>query len=110
MTHSQILELIIENSGQPTRHTFLDSYLGNNHPRHPINAPTMRRIAKEWFRDNRKLSAKEFQKMLDSLIHGESATEKCMAGILLDLSTAEQRRFDPACFEDWLEDLTGWAE
>lgn len=108
--HSQILNLIKENSGTPTQHTFLDSYLGNNHPRYPINVPTLRLIAKEWSKSNRQLSAKEFQKVIDSLIHGKSATEKKMAGILLDLSTKEQRKFDPICFEKWIDQLIGWAE
>ena len=108
--HSELLALIIENSGQATQHTFLDSYLGNNHPRYPINAPTMRLIAKEWSRNHKKMSMAEFAKMLTSLIAGKSATEKTMAGILLDYSTSDQRKFDPVFFEAWLEHLTGWAE
>jgi 3-methyladenine DNA glycosylase AlkD len=108
--HNEILNLIKENSGAPTQHTFLDSYFGNDHPRYPINAPTLRLIAKEWSKSNRHLTAKEFQKVLDSLIHGKSSTEKCMVGILLDTSTKEQRKFDPICFDEWLEHLVGWAE
>jgi 3-methyladenine DNA glycosylase AlkD len=108
--HSEILDLIIENSGQPTQHTFLDSYLGNEHPRYPINAPTLRLIAKEWSKSYRHLSAAKFQKLIDSLIHGKSATEKNMAGILLDVSAKEQRKFDPVCFDEWLDQLIGWAE
>jgi len=108
--HIEILNLIKENSGTPTQHTFLDSYLGNDHPRYPINVPTLRLIAKEWSKTYRNLSAVEFQKIVDSLIHGKSATEKNMAGILLDLSTKEQRKFDPICFDKWLDQLIGWAE
>jgi 3-methyladenine DNA glycosylase AlkD len=108
--HQEILALIQENSGTPTQHTFLDSYLGNDHPRYSINAPTLRLIAKEWMKQNRNLSAPHFQKMLTSLIKGKSYTEKCMVGMLLDLSTNEQRQFDPACFDEWLNYLVGWAE
>ncbi len=108
--HSEILNLIKENSGTPTQHTFLDSYLGNDHPRYPINVPTLRLIAKEWSKTYRNLSATEFQKIVDSLIHGKSATEKNMAGILLDLSTKAQRKFDASCFNEWLDQLIGWAE
>ena len=108
--HAELLELIKQNSGTPTQHTFLDSYLGNDHPRYPINVPTLRLIAKEWSKSNRDLSANEFQKIIDSLIHGKSSTEKCMAGILLDVSTKEQRKFDPTCFDEWLDQLIGWAE
>ena len=108
--HKEILHLIKENSGTPTQHTYLDSYLGNDHPRYPINVPTLRLIAKEWSKSNRHLSAKEFENIIDSLIRGKSATEKNMAGILLDFSTKEQRKFDPICFDKWLDQLVGWAE
>ena len=108
--HSEILEIIKESSGQATQHTFLDSYLGNTHPRYSINAPTLRLIAREWMKDHKKMSTAEFQKTLNSLIEGESATEKFFAGILLDASTRDQRQFDPRCFEKWLDHLVGWAE
>ena len=108
--HKNLLTEIKNQSGKPTQHTFLDSYLGNTHPRYPINVPTLRLIAKEWSNVNRELSTTEFQKIADSLIHGKSATEKNMAGILLDLSTREQRKFNPACFDEWLDQLIGWAE
>jgi 3-methyladenine DNA glycosylase AlkD len=108
--HLEILGLIKQNSGTPTQHTFLDSYLGNDHPRYPINVPTLRLIGKEWSAAHRSLGATEFQKIVDSLIHGESATEKNMAGILLDLSSKDQRKFDPSCFDKWLDQLIGWAE
>jgi 3-methyladenine DNA glycosylase AlkD len=108
--HKEILDLIIQNSGSPTQHTHLDSYLGNDHPRYPINAPTLRLIAKEWMKDHRAFSAAEFEKLLTSLIKGESATEKWMAGMLMDLSTKEQRKFDPRVFDTWLDHLIGWAE
>ena len=108
--HHEILQLIKQNSGSATQHTFLDSYLGNTHPRYPINAPALRRIAKEWMRQHRDLSSKEFVGMLTSLIEGISSTEKVMAGILLDNATAEQRKFDPGVFDRWLDHLVGWAE
>jgi 3-methyladenine DNA glycosylase AlkD len=108
--HSEILNIIKESSGEATQHTFLDNYLGNTHPRYAINAPTLRLIGKEWTKDHKKMSAADFQKLLTSLIEGESATEKFFAGILLDASTAEQRKFDPRCFEQWLDHLHGWAE
>ena len=92
--HKEILSLINNLSGQATQHTFSDSYLGNSHPRYPINAPTLRRIAKEWMKEHRALPTSDFVKLLTSLIKGVSSTEKVMAGILLDTSTREQRKFD----------------
>lgn len=108
--HKEILSLIEENSGKPTRHTFLDSYLGNNHLRYPINNPTMRTIARDWMRAHGDIDAHEFSDLLTSLIEGESCTEKMMAGFLMGYCTKAQRNFDPAIFDHWLDHLVGWVE
>jgi len=61
-------------------------------------------------REHRHLTTKEFAAVIDSFIKAPSSTEKCMAGILLDASTKEQRAFDPKLFDKWLDHLEGWAE
>ena len=108
--HTEILKSIQMLAGRPTQHTFSDSYLGNSHPRYVISAPILRQIAKEWMRDHRDLSSSEFVGLLESFIKAPSSTEKCMAGILLDNSTKDQRKFDPRLFDEWLDHLVGWAE
>ena len=108
--HQDILEQIRKNSGVGTQHTFLNSYLGNEHARYPITAPKLRTIAKDWMRAHRDLTTKNFEALLTSLVKGESSTEKCMVGVLLDYSTPDQRKFDPNVFNTWLDHLVGWAE
>ena len=108
--HNEILKLIKKNSGKPTQHTFSDSYLGNEHPRYPISAPILRAIAQDWMRAHRELTADNVADLFTSLVEGESATEKSMAGILMDYTTREQRTFSPALFDRWLDHLIGWAE
>ncbi len=108
--HLQILKQIKEKSGKPTQHTYLDNYLGNQHPRYAISSGLLRSIGKEWLKAHPDLSAEAFAKVLNDLIHGESATEKWMAGILMDYSKKEQRKFDPRIFDNWLDQLEGWAE
>jgi 3-methyladenine DNA glycosylase AlkD len=108
--HLKILKTIRQNSGKPTHHTFQDNYLGNTHPRYAISAPVLRRIAKDWKKSALLLSVNEFEKLITSLVHGKSSTEKCMAGILLDYATPDQRKFDPELFDSWLDSVTGWAE
>jgi len=108
--HDEILTLIIANAKQGTKHTTLDNYFGNEHPRHPITVPALRALAKRWMAEHRGLSAKTFTTLLTSLIRGESYTEKCFAGILLDYASPEQRQFDPKLFATWLMHLEGWAE
>ncbi|MFN8889622.1 MAG: DNA alkylation repair protein, partial [Cyclobacteriaceae bacterium] len=86
------------------------SYIGTQHPLYNITNPVLRLIAKEWKRDHKQMSVAAFQKMITSLVHGKSATEKLLAGMLLDVATPEQRNFKPALFDDWLNHLEGWAE
>ena len=108
--HRFILDQIQKRANKPTRHTFLDGYLGNSHPRYAIDNPTMRAIAREFMRSNAHLLADEFAQLLTSLVKGESGTEKMMAGILLDYSRLDQRKFKIKLFDDWLNELEGWAE
>jgi len=108
--HQEILTLVKENSGKGTLQTFSDAYLGNSHPRYPITAPVLRKIAQQWMRNHKEMKAEEFTTLLTSLIEAESSTEKMLAGILMDYSTKEQRKFDPKLFDRWLDHLEGWAE
>lgn len=108
--HQDILKTIQSQSPAPTQHTFLNSYLGNDHPRYPISVPMLRAIAREWMRAHPALTGKSFTAVMTSLAKGKSSTEKCMVGILLDYATVEQRKFDPSVFDVWLNYLVGWAE
>lgn len=108
--HRDILQRIKKNSGKPTKHTFSDSYLGNNHVRYPIAMPALRAIARDWMQAHRDLNTKELVALLTAMIEGESSTEKCMAGIMLGYATAEQKKFHPEIFDSWLDHLIGWVE
>jgi 3-methyladenine DNA glycosylase AlkD len=108
--HKEILLHIIKLARKPTQHTFLDGYLGNDHPRYAINVPTLRKIAKSWMSEHPEVTATQFASLLTSLIRGRSSTEKYMAGILLNYSTSQRRTFDPRRFNAWLDHLEGWAE
>jgi 3-methyladenine DNA glycosylase AlkD len=108
--YAQILHHIKKKAGKPTMHTFLDSYLGNQHPRYPISAPVLRSIAKAWMKTHAEISSEAMAELLTDLIHGQSSTEKWMAGILLDYSKPGQHKFEPKLFDEWLDHLEGWAE
>ena len=108
--HREILSIIKDASVTPTQHTFSDAYLGNTNPRYAVDAPTLRKIAKEWMAEYRELPVEEFTALLDSLIKGKSSTEKFVAGMLMDCARPAQQTFDPKIFDQWLEHLSGWAE
>jgi 3-methyladenine DNA glycosylase AlkD len=107
--HQDLLKHIIARSGKPTQHTFLDSYVGNNHPRYPISTPHLRATARAWLRAT-PLTPKEFLSLLSSLIQAPSSTEKTIAGILLDYASQDQINFDPKIYDRWVNHLQGWAE
>ncbi|MFM8911696.1 MAG: DNA alkylation repair protein [Flammeovirgaceae bacterium] len=106
----QILEAIRANAGAANQHTFLDRYLGNVDPKYAIDNPTLRKIAKEWMREHAHLSAGDFKKVITSLLKGESATEKMIAGMILDVSKPAHRKFKPSIFDQWLNHTKGWAQ
>jgi 3-methyladenine DNA glycosylase AlkD len=108
--HTEILHAIKKHSGKATKHTFLANYLGSDHPRYPISSPVLRKIAKEWASEHKELDAQAFAEVISSLVAGESFTEKCMGGILLDYAKPHQRKFNFRIVEKWLEHVEGWAE
>jgi 3-methyladenine DNA glycosylase AlkD len=108
--HAEILSTIRHLAGKPGKDPFLNHYLGNEHPLYSINVPTMRKIGRDWLKAHRELTAGEFVKVLTSLVQGQSNTEKCMAGLLLNLAGPQQRKFDPSVFNSWLNHLVGWVE
>ena len=57
--HKELLDEIIKNSGQATKHTFLDSYLGNKNIRYAIGMPKLRIVGKDWFK-RQTFTPKEF--------------------------------------------------
>ncbi|HCW07946.1 MAG TPA: hypothetical protein DGG95_11355 [Cytophagales bacterium] len=107
--HQELLSEIIKHSGQPTKHTFLDSYLGNSHPRYPISIPILRTVAKDWLK-LQTLSTVDFFQLISALIMAPSSTEKMVAGILLDYAKANLKEIDPNQIDTWLNHLEGWAE
>jgi 3-methyladenine DNA glycosylase AlkD len=108
--HKELLACIVEMVGKPVANDFLDKYLGNSHPKYPINNPKLRSITKEFTRSYKALPADIFKDLLTLLIESPSCTEKMAAGFLLDTCTKDQRKFNPVVFDRWLNHLQGWVE
>lgn len=107
--HQELLAEIVKNSGQATKHTFVDSYLGNSHHRYAISMPKLRSVGKNWYKQQ-PLTPKEFFQLITALIKAPSSTEKMMGGIFLDFNRKYLDDFDPKIFDQWLNHLQGWAE
>jgi 3-methyladenine DNA glycosylase AlkD len=107
--HKELLLEIIKNSGEPTQHTFVDSYLGNSNPRLAISMPKLRSVCKNWYNE-KNITKKDFFQLITSLIKGPSSTEKMTGGIFLDFDRKHLDQFDPKILELWLNHLQGWVE
>jgi 3-methyladenine DNA glycosylase AlkD len=107
--HRDLLNEVIKNSGQATKHTFVDSYLGNSNKRYAISGPKLRSVGKNWYK-SQTLTAKEFFQLVTSLIKAPSSTEKMLGGIFLDFNRKHLEQFDPKVLDQWLNHLTGWVE
>jgi 3-methyladenine DNA glycosylase AlkD len=107
--YHEILTLI-EMSTDPAAPKFADTYLGTTHPRYSISGPNLRMLAREWTRQHATMKSGEMVEILTWLIHGPSATEKLMAGMIMDHLRKAQRLFSPVVFDDWLIHVEGWAE
>jgi 3-methyladenine DNA glycosylase AlkD len=107
--HQKLLNEIVRNSGEATKHTFVDSYLGNTNKRYAISGPKLRSVGKNWYK-SQTLTSKEFFQLITSLIKAPSSTEKMMGGIFLDFNRKHLEEFDPKILDLWLNHLTGWAE
>lgn len=108
--HRELLELIRAQATADAHPMMTDSYLGTDHPRYAISAAALRAIARNWMGNHTGLTAGQLAALLDKLVQGASATEKILAGILMDYAPARQLAFDPSHFDRWLDHLEGWAE
>ncbi len=107
--HKELLNEIIKNSGQPTKQTFLDNYLGNTNKRYAISMPKLRSVGKNWC-NPQTLTPKDFFQLITLLIKAPSSTEKMLGGIFLDFNRKNLEQFDPKILDQWLNHLQGWAE
>jgi 3-methyladenine DNA glycosylase AlkD len=87
-----------------------DSYSGSGHPFFNVSVPELRRIARAWLAAHRKSADADLMAMTDRLFRGEAYEEKVLGAVLLQSNARVQRQLTPARVDDWLNDLSGWAE
>lgn len=108
--HKELLKEIKKHRGKGTAHTSSDSYILSGHPYYDVSVPVRRKIAKDWLKENKDISQKNFVAVLDSLYKGESHEEKTLASYLLGYSHKHREQIKPAKLNSWLNHLVGWAE
>jgi 3-methyladenine DNA glycosylase AlkD len=87
-----------------------DSYSGSGHPFFNVSVPELRRIARAWLAAHRKSADADLMAMTDRLFRGEAYEEKVLGAVLLQSNACVQRQLTPTRVDDWLNDLSGWAE
>jgi len=108
--HKNILVQLQKFAKKPTPNPAAARYIGTAHPLYPISVPQLREIAKQWAKENKDISAKELDEVLDSLAEGESFHEKALAGLLLEYTKKVRGELSLKKLGDRFLLLEGWAE
>ena len=110
MSHHSLLTELKKNRGKGTLWSDSDSYLSSGHYYYSVSVPIRRKIAEDWLKKNRKISQKDFAKVIDSLYKGKSHEEKSIASMLLGYSYHRREKIRVKQLAVWLNHLSGWAE
>ncbi len=110
--HQKILNEIsqMKSISTPENILFGQRYIGTNKPYHGFTTKQITDLAKKIFKEN-QLNSEEIIQLLNSLYqHGTSYTEIVLGPMILSLSPATLRNFDPKNLDLWLNYTHGWAE
>jgi 3-methyladenine DNA glycosylase AlkD len=85
-------------------------YEGHSEKSYGLSNPQLREITKTWLKKHKVLTFPEFKTLVSSLYtKAESATEKYIAGFLLEYRPEFRRQLKPDILDTWLNFLYGWA-
>lgn len=108
--HEYILTQLKKFAKKPALSPAAARYIGSSHPLYPVSIPQLREIAKDWAKENKDISAKELEDVLDSLVEGESYHEKALAGLLLEYTKKVRGELSLKKLGNRFLHLEGWAE
>lgn len=87
------------------------AYEGSRDKSYKLTNPQLRKITSLWLKYHREISFDDFVNLLSSLYgKSESATEKYMAGFLLEYSPNLRKQLQPELLNNWLDNLVGWGQ
>lgn len=110
--HIKLLKLLKEEAERkPFKSKLGTKYEGHSDISLPLSSPQIRKIAKEWSKDNKELTQKQLIRLLNSLYaNGKTSTEKYLGGYLLSNYPELRKTINPKQVEVWLSNLEGWAQ
>ena len=107
--HVLLKEIKLHSRPHPTRIN-LQSYLGTSSKFYNLATTDKRKIAKDWAKVNKDIQLSDFLDLLDSLYQGKSHEEKTIAPEIIKALPQHRKLIDPSRLDNWLNNLTGWAE
>ena len=108
--HKTLLSRLVELPKKKQSKQFSADYTGSDHKAYFISSPDMRALVKDWLKDTAHLSARQVFEVVESLMAGVSHEEKKMAAYVLGYRRDARAVTGIGHLDDWLDDLTGWAE
>ncbi|MFC1790753.1 DNA alkylation repair protein [Patescibacteria group bacterium] len=110
--HQKLLELVKKEAIQnPTVSKLPPGYGGSREKDYPLSNPQLRVIVRDWLKKQPDLNYNQFITLLNSLYsQSKTATEKYLAGFLLEYLPKLRQQVEPPMFGKWLDFLTGWAQ
>ncbi|MCD4670159.1 MAG: DNA alkylation repair protein [Actinomycetia bacterium] len=110
--HAVLLEQIKrEVKKQPVTSQHNASYEGHSEKNYNLTNPQLRKISKAWLKADKGLSFDRFIRLLNSLYtKSSSATEKYLAGFLIEYSPYYRKQIKFELLDKWLNNLVGWGQ
>jgi 3-methyladenine DNA glycosylase AlkD len=111
MSYQSLREALYALAGTgSTAHQGSAAYTGSSHALLGVATPGLRRLARDWVRENRDATPESILQTLDALFAGDVHEEKTLAALILSYATTTRAVATPAQVEAWLGHLGGWAQ
>lgn len=110
--HRLLLKQIVTMAkAEPFHSTQGSAYAGHKEKTYNLSNLQLRKIAKDWVKENKEIFLEELVKLLNSIYQqSQSATEKYLGGFLIEYLPKQRKWLSPLLLDDWLENLTGWGQ
>lgn len=110
--HLRFLREIKNNAGKETinQKEWLKRYMGTKKAYHSIKSRIKNQIIKSWIKDQKNISPREYENLLNSLYKGRSHEEFSFAGRLLEYLPKLREQIDINYLDKWLDNAEGWGE
>ena len=108
--YQQILATLQNPSNVERSPTFDSNFTGSERKTYQIRNPVLRNIAKDWLKTEANKATEEVLALVDLLFTGRSHEERKLASFIIGYRKDIRQQVTMAKLDNWLDELTGWAE